>query len=205
MREEKAMRKIFALLLPTLLVSLAACTSEQGEDRASQVQERCAGSERYTAVAEVTIVQAEENGTYTLRVDAAEETAKVTVLAPDALAGVTAELSADTRRLEYDGLVLDAGNEAGGLCAANCVPRTLRAAAEGYLLEQNTEPLGGVDDALRLTFESEMGGAVLHYTIWFDENDVPLYAEIAEEGKIAAFIYKVPSGMRMASASGLSK
>lgn len=182
------MRKVLALLLPPLLVSLAACTLEQGEDRAVQVQERCAGSERYTAVAEVTVVQAEENDTYTLRVDAAEETAKVTVLAPDVLAGVTAELSADMRRLEYDSLVLDAGNEAGGLCAANCVPRTLRAAAEGYLLEQNVEPFGSVENALRLTFESETGGTALHYTVWFDEDDIPLYAEIAAEEKIAAFI-----------------
>ena len=51
----------------------------------------------------------EENVRYTLRFDADAEETKVTVLAPELLAGVTAHLAADTLKLEYDGLVLDAG------------------------------------------------------------------------------------------------
>ena len=97
---------------------------------------------------------------YTLRFDADAEETKVTVLAPELLAGVTAHLAADTLKLEYDGLVLDAGGTPGGVSAVTCVPLALRAAGEGWLTERSEEEIeyGGGDGPRPAAVLRERGG-----------------------------------------------
>ncbi len=73
------------------------------------MQERYAALTSYTAAAAVELADEEEERALSLRFDADAEETRVTVLAPELLAGVTAHLAADTLKLEYDGLVLDAG------------------------------------------------------------------------------------------------
>ena len=166
------MKKLAALLLSALfLLPLTACRTKEIASRAETVQERYAALTSYTAAA-------------------AEET-RVTVLAPELLAGVTAHLAADTLKLEYDGLVLDAGGTPGGVSAVTCVPLALRAAGEGWLTERSEEEIeygGGTVRALRLCFESEAGGETIRCTLWFGADDAPLRAEIAEKDKITAYM-----------------
>ena len=153
------MKKLAALLLSALfLLPLTACRTKETASRAETVQERYAALTSYTAAAAVELADEEENVHYTLRFDADAEETKVTVLAPELLAGVTAHLAADTLKLEYDGLVLDAGGTPGGVSAVTCVPLALRAAGEGWLTERSEEEIeygGGTVRALRLCFESE--------------------------------------------------
>ena len=183
------MRKLTALLLAgTLLLSLTGCGAEETADRAAAVREKYAAPASYRAVAEVEIVREDGDMRCTLRLDGGGEETKVTVLSPEALAGVSAQLSGDGLKLEYDGAVLDAGGAVQGLSAANCVPLTLRAVAEGCLLEQNEESFGEEEHALRLCCESEVSGRTLSYTVWFAPDCTPLYAEIAENGSAAAFM-----------------
>ena len=112
------MKKLAALLLSALfLLPLTACRTKETASRAETVQERYAALTSYTAAAAVELAGEEENVRYTLRFDADAEETKVTVLAPELLAGVTAHLAADTLKLEYDGLVLDAGGTPGGVSA----------------------------------------------------------------------------------------
>ena len=108
-----------------------------------------------------------------------------------AAAVVTAPLTADTLKREYDGLVLDAGGTPGGVSAVTCVPLALRAAGEGWLTERSEEEIeygGGTVRALRLCFESEVGGETIRCTLWFGADDAPLRAEIAEKDKITAYM-----------------
>ena len=108
------MKKLAALLLSALfLLPLTACRTKETASRAETVQERYAALTSYTAAAAVELADEEENVRYTLRFDADAEETRVTVLAPELLAGVTAHLAADTLKLEYDGLVLDAGGTPG--------------------------------------------------------------------------------------------
>ena len=110
------MKKLAALLLSALfLLPLTACRTKETASRAETVQERYAALTSYTAAAAVELADEEENVRYTLRFDADAEETRVTVLAPELLAGVTAHLAADTLKLEYDGLVLDAGGTPGGV------------------------------------------------------------------------------------------
>ena len=98
------MKKLAALLLSALfLLPLTACRTKETASRAETVQERYAALTSYTAAAAVELADEEENVRYTLRFDADAEETKVTVLAPELLAGVTAHLAADTLKLEYDG------------------------------------------------------------------------------------------------------
>lgn len=181
------MRKT-ALGIIVLLALLTGCGGEGTEERTAQVREAYAAHPAYSAAAEVEIAREDETLRYTLRVDAQEEETAVTVLAPELLAGTCAHLRGDALRLEYDGLILDAGSAAEGLSAVNCIPLTLRAVAEGYLLAQSVETLDDVEGALRLSVESEAGGGTLCYAVWFDADGAPLYAEIQEKEEIAAFI-----------------
>ena len=183
------MRKFAALALSgLLLLSLPACRPRENEARAEELRGRYAALTAYTAAAEVVLPREEGDARYTLRFDADGEETRVTVLAPELLAGVTARLSTDALKLEYDGLVLDAGGAVEGLSAVNCVPLALRAAGGGYLLEQNEETFGDTEHALRLSLESEASGSTLRYTIWFAPDGAPLYVEIAENEEVAAFM-----------------
>lgn len=186
------MKKLAALLLSALfLLPLTACRTKETASRAETVQERYAALTSYTAAAAVELAGEEENVRYTLRFDADAEETKVTVLAPELLAGVTVHLTADTLKLEYDGLVLDAGGTPGGVSAVTCVPLALRAAGEGWLTERSEEEIeygGGTVRALRLCFESEAGGETIQCTLWFGADDAPLRAEIAEKDIITAYM-----------------
>lgn len=183
------MERIVSFALSALLaLTLTACGAEDTAARAEAVRERCAERPAYTAEAEVTLVREPDSVSYTLRVEAAEDETRVTVLAPALLAGTTARLTGDALTLEYDGLILDAGSAVEGLSAVNCIPLTLRAAADGTLLEQSEEACGDCERALRLSLESEASGTTLRYTVYFDASGAPLGAEIAENEKIAAFM-----------------
>ena len=95
------MKKLAALLLSALfLLPLTACRTKETASRAETVQERYAALTSYTAAAAVELAGEEENVRYTLRFDADAEETKVTVLAPELLAGVTAHLTADTLKLD---------------------------------------------------------------------------------------------------------
>ena len=95
------MKKLAALLLSALfLLPLTACRTKETASRAETVQERYAALTSYTAAAAVELADEEENVRYTLRFDADAEETRVTVLAPELLAGVTAPLPADTLKLD---------------------------------------------------------------------------------------------------------
>lgn len=185
---KKLAAAIFSALL--LLLPLTACTKET-DARAERVRDRYAAPLAYAAAAEVALAGETEDVRCTLRFDADGMETRVTVLAPELLAGVTARLGEDALRLEYDGLVLDAGGPIGGVNAVSCVPLALRAVGEGWLLERGEEDLsygGGTVRALRLRFESEADGHTIETAVWFGADDTPLYAEIAENEKITAYM-----------------
>ena len=175
-------------LTALLILTLPGCGREERAGRLAALQEKYAAAAGYTASVLLRLVREQEEVRYTLRVDGDESGAKVTVLAPELLAGVTAQLGADALTLSYDGLVLDAGGAVAGLCAANCLPLTLRAVAEGYALEENEEDFADVEQALHVRFESEASGETLYYTVWFSQDDRPLYAEIAKNEEIAIYM-----------------
>ena len=179
------MKKLIGYLLPLILL-LTACGDDTGTDRVTEVQTLYAALQGYAAGVNVDIPREAETLHYTLSLTKDGDAFSVRVLAPDALKGVTAHIDGETLSLEYDGAVLDAGTLNPKVSALSCVPLLLRAFPESYITAQSTERLGE-QDALRVGFETECGGEKLACVVYFSEENAPLYAEIAENGKIILF------------------
>ena len=180
------MKRIYALLaLFTLL--LTGCAAEQTDARAETLQQKYAALSGCDARAAAAVVRDDETRQYTLDIAKDGDETRVTVLEPEALAGVTAVVSGDALSLEFDGMTLDAGSADERISAVNAADIVLRAAASGYVTERNTERYEDTD-ALRLCFETEQGGERLYVTAWFDAEDAPLYAEIERDGEVLAYL-----------------
>lgn len=172
------MRKFFLLFLPCLL--LCGCTADETTDRADTLIQSAAAASGYAALAKVQIDCGDAVERYTLSVKAEGDETRVSVLAPEALEGVTAVLTGETLALEYEGLALGGVSISPTVCAANCVPLALSTLRGGELRERSEE--GGL---LRLAFSAEND---LCAAVYFDESGVPVFAELEENGRIAAQI-----------------
>lgn len=174
------MRIFFSLMAAVLVLTGCAGGREDTLAAAERVQQRFAAAQSLYAEAEVTVLRPEETLRYTLAVRAEGDERRVSVLSPQLLAGVTAVLTDDALRIEYDGTVLD-GAASEGVNAASCVPMFWQAAAKGSVSEHGRE-----QDALRVTFLPEGGDGTLLLTGWFAGDGAPLRAEIEENGVLCA-------------------
>ena len=175
------MKKIW----PALLCLLILCGCGKEYDRAEEVQQRFANLASYDASVRVSIPHEDETIAYTLHLSMQGDTVRAAVSEPEELALVGAVLTGEKLALTFDDLVLDAGTLSPRVSALNCVPLILRAFPKAYLDSSGTETLGDTD-ALRADFSLTLGSETLACTLWFDEADAPVYAEIAENDKIIA-------------------
>ena len=181
------MKRIVPLLAALLL--LCSCGAHDEDGRAESIQERFASAEGYTASVETAVERGEERGNYLLDISCNGENTRVTVREPDILAGISAIVGSDgALDLDYEGMVLDAGSTDPDVSAVNAASIVISAIAEGYVTERSTESFAEYGEALRLCFEAEHGGAKHLVTVYFDDNDEPIYAEIEREGSTAAYL-----------------
>ena len=183
------MKRIFALLTATVLLLTACAARQEADSRVQELQSRYAGAEGCSARVDAAAVREAETLRYTLDVEKTAGETRVRVLAPEELAGIGATVRRDgALSLTFDGIVLDAGSAIPGVSALNATDIFLRAAAQGYVTERNTERFGETEAALRLCLETEWDGEKLLVTAYFDEDDRPLYAEIECEGEILVYL-----------------
>lgn len=181
------MKRYVAMLLCLAGLLLCGCAAEQTDARAEKLQQKYAAMDGYAATVELTTAARDESTRYRLDVKSEGGETRVTVLEPEAIAGISAVVSGDALSLTYDGMALAAGGAATELNAVNGTDAVLRAAAEGFITEQNTERYGDTD-ALRLCLETELNGETLYVTAYFDEQDAPLYAEIERDGWVMQYL-----------------
>ena len=101
------MRKKGRLLLAALSLLLAGC-GEKTQESAEDLQARYAQTQGYEAVVEVAVPREDETLHYTLSLEHSNGETRAAVLAPEALAGISATLAGDGLTLSYDTLTLDA-------------------------------------------------------------------------------------------------
>jgi len=171
------------LAAAALCVLLSACG--EYNSRVDDLQVLYGSLAGYTAEAEVTICTQEENLSYTIRFEKDGEDIRAAVLAPESVSGVTAQLDGEGLKLTYDGTVLAAGTTPCTLSPITCVPLLLSALPESYVSSWGESEILGVK-ALRLCYETEWEGEMLSCILYFDEENLPIYGEIAEDGKIIA-------------------
>lgn len=183
------MKRILGLLITAALLMTACAARQNREDRAEALQSRYAGLTSCTARVEAAAVKETETLHFTLDAVRSGDATRVSVLAPEELAGVAATVRRDGGlTLEFDGMVIDAGSALPGVSALDAFDIVLDAAARGYVTERSMERFGDVGDALRLCFETERSGKKLLVTVYFDDGDRPLYAEIEHGGEILAYL-----------------
>lgn len=110
---------------------------------------------------------------------------RVRVLSPETIAGVTAVLSGEERKLEYEDLCLDIGDlSAEEISPVEALPQLMDALREGWLLEENEESWNDIPCwRVELDQTGPQGGKILS-TLWLKTEDgTPLRGEIAVEGE----------------------
>ena len=97
-------------------------------------------------------------------------TARVTIVEPEELEGISASFSGGSMTLLYEDVSLAAGTvSAEELSPAQVLPLVVQAIREGYILEKGTDKVDGVP-CLRLVFDTtgEQGGKIYTH-VWFAE------------------------------------
>ena len=178
------MRKKGRLLLAALSLLLAGC-GEKTQESAEDLQARYAQTQGYEAVVEVAVPREDETLHYTLSLERSSDETRAAVLAPEALAGISATLAGDGLTLSYDTLTLDALTLSPRVSALNCVPLVLDGFSRAYLDSVGSETLDG-KDTLRADFSMTLGDETLGGTVWFTDGGAPVYLEASEGGKIIA-------------------
>ncbi len=163
------------------LFLLSGCATQQD---AAAIQQQYGTLATAQMTAEVTCHLGNENRTYTLQCDWDTDKASTTVLEPEALAGITAEISPDGLTVRYDGTALSAG-DLSDICPANCLPYLLNAVADGYLLDESREKWENVD-CYRLHLDTTAAsGKKVECTVWLEETTLlPRYAEFIQDTQV---------------------
>jgi len=176
-------RKWFCVPMMTLCLLLTGC----GKEKPTPEDLRLRWQEMGGCTMEAVVVCAQENLEWeaTLRCDyAADGPCTVEVLSPEHVAGVKAVIDGTERRLEYEGVVLDAGTlSREAISPAECLPHLVDALRAGWLLEENEETWRDVP-CLRMTLEQSGAQTEILSTVWLRLDDgTPLRGEIAVDGE----------------------
>ena len=177
------MRKALIFTL-TLMLLLTACGGGEEENAVTELQQQYAAVESATMEAEIVCHYDDEVRKYTLLCAYSPEKSTVTVLSPENLAGITAQVENGMLTLSYDDISLDAGTySAAAVSPVVALPKLMEAAAWGYPAEQSEEMLGECT-CIRLGCDlSDEPGTL--YTTWFDAQSLlPLRSEIAVDGTL---------------------
>lgn len=170
------------LFAPMLMLLLTACGGGEEKDMVAQLQQQYAAVEQATLEADITCHYDEEVREYTLLCAYTPEKSTVTVLKPENLSGISAQVENGTLTLSYDDLSLDAGTySAAAVSPVVALPKLMEAAGWGYPAEQSEETVGE-RTCIRLGCDLSNAPGTL-YTTWFDkESLLPMRSEISTDG-----------------------
>lgn len=106
-------------------------------------------------------------------------TAELTLTAPQTLAGIKANCGAGGGELVFDGMAVGFSDLAGGRVSPVSAPALLVSCwAESYI-----RSVGEEDGLCRVTYEHGYDEAKLIVDCWFNEKNVPIFAEICYNGE----------------------
>ena len=184
------MRKSLFALMMILILPLSACgggdSGNEAEEAMTRIREQyldlaaCSGQGAITADYGQRVYRYEVDFTWQ-----AEGETRLTLTAPENVAGTTARIAGGETALEYDGVMVETGElSSTGLTPIDALPALLSCAREGFLAECVLEDPEG-DRQLRVICrdpEQEPGQGV-ETQLWFDlDNAALLRGEISEGG-----------------------
>jgi len=133
------MRRANLFLLALMMTLLAGCASpEETKDEFNAWRQTI---ENVDCTALVTLSQGKLAAAYELKCSYTPETCTVEILAPERIRGVTASRGGGQTRLEYDGLILDLG-EQDSVSPISALPALIELLRTGYVDRVAEEPDG---------------------------------------------------------------
>ena len=172
-------RKISALLMITALL-LCGC-GENEELAFESFRAELAGAEELCFTADVQAEYEDKTASFKLEFSMKGDEYAVKILEPEIVAGISAHIKSGETHLEYDGVILDIGvlNDR-GLCPMSALPYLADAMKDAYAEMAWTE-----DELLtvRLVPADDMS-----VTLWINEDNEPVNAEISYKEKTVVFI-----------------
>jgi hypothetical protein len=179
--------KKVGLFILALTVVLCGCGKRE-EAAVRDLQRRWAEAEQITAQTEITFHLDGTARSFTVATVWEPQGATTTILAPEAVSGISATVSGEEMVLRYEGAALSVPVPA-VLSPAVCVPYLVRSVTEGYLLEYGAEMLDGLD-CVRAAFDpTAPDGSTVLCTVWFEtETLAPRYTEFSTDGAVVLTI-----------------
>lgn len=152
----------------TVLIMFMLCGCSSADKQMENFESWRQGVDEVSFTAVVTVSNGDMAAEYELECSCAPEETKVEIISPEKLKGITASVSEDENRLEFDGLVLDLG-ELDGVSPIGALPAMVEAIRNGYVESCYNEKIDG--KPLTVFQFSPVGELVLH--LWLDEYYVP--------------------------------
>ena len=167
------MKRLCAPMM-TLCLLLAACGGGSGgrgdEELALDIRAEYLGMAACAATAEITADYGQRVYEYAVAAEFDGAQTRLTLTAPEDIAGVTARLKDGAATLEYDGASLETGELDGqGLSPVSALPALLNAVQTGFIAEVGREDL---DETATLRIccrdPEQAPGAGVETAVWFD-------------------------------------
>lgn len=180
------MTKTKALILSAVLVFAAILSScASGTEDASQITEKMREVSSAKYITNVTANFPSREVKFSLDYSYLKDgDDRITVTAPEDVAGIALTVSQDTSYLEFDGARLETGalNE-NGFSPFSALPALITAWANGNFAEASDTRIYDTDATLLVSRISD-GDIPIEYRTWFSKDEaIPLYAEIFSDGE----------------------
>jgi hypothetical protein len=179
---EVVMKRYFLPILLCLALLLTACGKSRGESAYKSFAERLNAVDALSFTANVRAEYEHKTARFTLAYEEGADGARVTVIAPELIRGVSARVAPGSSTLEYDTVVLDTGSlDSFGLSPLSSLPALVRAMRTGHLdstweEDGKTVVLLEPDDELRCS-------------VWFEKSAMrPLRAELVTDGRVTVYV-----------------
>ena len=176
------MRQAIVLVLMISLL-LAGCSGTSGDtEKLAEFRERLGDAPTIAAVAEITADFGDSVQKYTLSYTQDERESRIEILEPELLRGVAASIGAGGLTMEYDGLILNAGElNADRLTPVSALPTIISSILNGHIEAAWREEDG---EKSWLCYELVVTDEATQY-LWLDESGpVPFRAELRSGGRV---------------------
>lgn len=175
------MKKLCLSLTLCLCLLMSGCGGREFAKARDDMAQRLAEAECLSFTANLRAEYEQKTARFTLSYYEDADGGKVTVLAPQLIAGVTARIQPGSTSLEYDGVCLGTGElDDFGLSPMSALPMLVQALKDGGMNSGWTES-GSTVLELQSTDE-------LRCTVWFDAATmVPRQAELSSDGRVKVF------------------
>ena len=172
------LRKCVLFLMVFLMVFSGCGKGKEPTQQALDFRTGLLGTEGCSFTAKIRADYGEKLYDFTLEAVCSQEETRLTVCEPKEIAGISAVVTKNGAKLEFDGAELDFGKLANGYISPVSVPWLLAQCWMGEYISM----AGSDGDLYRVTYLRGYEDEEVTVDTWFAENGVPVYGEVFYDG-----------------------